>query len=223
MQTIPVINCHHKDFACAERKVRLAEGFATWVHVDVADGAFTFNKSWDDPGQWASLKTPLKLEVHLMVEKPEEVLGAWLDAGAKRVIFHLEAVRESHPKDTPATIAHIMDECAKRNVEVMLATNPETPNEMLEPYLNDFNAFQVLAVYPGPAGQPFLPMVLDKIEFLRAANPNARIEVDGGIVPETARRVKDAGADVVVAGTCIFTSADPKAAYEELVRIGTDI
>jgi len=220
MQTIPVINCHHKDFECVERKVRTAERFATWVHVDVADGAFTFNKSWDDPKQWASLKTPLKLEVHLMVLKPEDVLGAWLAAGAKRVIFHLEAIRESHPPtEVGAAIARVTDECAKRDAEMMLATNPETPNEALEPYLDNFREFQVLAVYPGPAGQPFLPTVLGKIEFLRAARPDARIEIDGGITPEVARRVKDAGADVVVAGSYIFGNADPKAAYGELQSI----
>lgn len=249
MNVIPVVNCHYKDFDCVKEKVAAAGAFSEWVHLDIADGAFTFGKSWNEPGELRSIVSPLKYEVHLMVERPEAVLDDWLAAGAKRIIFHLEAVRAGHPSagsanspqagsttlagtpqqssrqagqgDAPeAVIAEMLKKCSGRNVEVMLATNPETPAAALVPYLALFDGFHVLAqVAPGPGGQPFLPVVLEKISFLRSRCPGKMIEVDGGMVPETIRRVKDAGADTVVSGTYLFGSRDPKRSYEELCAI----
>lgn len=91
--------------------------------------------------------------------------------------------------------------------------------EDIVPYLKNFVAFQVLAVEPGPAGQKFLPFATEKVRFIREALPDAIIEVDGGMDLETARRVKDAGADTITSSHYIFDSADPKKAYEELSAI----
>ena len=101
----------------------------------------------------------------------------------------------------------------------MLASNPETPAKKLAPYCEHCKLFQVLAVHPGPASQKFLPLTLAKVRFLRRNVPDAIIEVDGGIIPATARRVAAAGADIAVAGSYIFGSNDPAAAYDDLVHL----
>jgi ribulose-phosphate 3-epimerase len=101
----------------------------------------------------------------------------------------------------------------------MLSSKPESMEEDIAPYLKHFHLFQVLAVQPGPAGQVFLPFVCEKIRFLREESPDAIIEIDGGMNPETARLVKDVGADTIVSSSYIFNAVDPKKAYEELCAI----
>lgn len=215
MQVIPVINCHDKDFDCVLAKISAAEKFlkkGDWLHLDASDGRFTLNKSWRNPTQWADLRSEFNLEVHLMVEEPEKQVEAWLAAGAKRLIVHAETITEQTAKS-------ILQRARKRGVEVMLASNPYTTTAELWPYLRLFSHYQVLAVEPGPAGQKFLPNVLSKIKFLRNFAPNAKIEVDGGMTPETAKEVKRAGANVIVSATYIFGSKNPKKAYKELCKI----
>ncbi len=215
MQALPVINCHDKDFECVLGKLALAKKFlkaGDWLHLDIGDGIFTFNKSWRNPTEWANLRSVFNLEVHLMVENPEKYVDAWTAAGAKRLIVHLETTGEDAAR-------RMVEKAKKRNVELMLASNPATPVSALWPYLKIFSHFQVLAVDPGPAGQKFTPTVLPKIRFLRNVAPNAMIEVDGGVTPEVAKLVKKAGANIVVAATYIFGSKNPEKAYKELRRV----
>ena len=210
MKVIPVINC--PDFHCAREKIKIARSFlndGAFLHLDVTDGAFTFHKTWADPTEWANLRAPFALEVHLMVERPEKYVEPWLAAGAKRFIVHVETVTES-------SFEEILKKCKKRGAELMLSSNPETAVRALEPFFKQTSHFQVLSVYPGPAAQKFLPLMLDKIRFLRRKVPGATIEVDGGITPATARRAKTAGADAVVSASYIFKSGDPAAAYKEI-------
>ena len=169
------------------------------------------------------LGTRVKLEVHLMVEEPETVLPLWLAAGAKRVIVHYEAIADPmHRKETidvTALIRAIRSECESHGATMMLAISPETPMEKVRPILRLCSEFQILAVHAGPPGQAFLPLSVEKIKFLRREAPHARIEVDGGIVPETASRVERAGANVVASGTYIFGDPDPRSAYTKLTHI----
>lgn len=174
------------------------------------DGVFTPNVTWGNLEEFSHLATELpmlRFEVHLMVANPEEVMESWLKAGAERVIVHIEAMSDPH---------RILETVKRTGGEVMLAINPGTSTEMLAPYLNSFPAFQVLAVPPGPSGQKFDESVLEKIKFLREKAPNAIIEVDGGINPETAKLAKEAGANILVSGAYVMGSPDPKGAYEEL-------
>lgn len=213
MNVIPVVNC--SDAACINERVAAAEKFLgrdELLHLDVTDGVFTAHKTANDPEVWKNMQTPFFLEVHLMVTRPEEYLASWIAAGAKRIIIHSEAIDEALAKK-------IIMSCGDSGTEVMLSSNPETSAESLAPYFPMFHAFQVLAVHPGAPGQELLPSVLEKITFLREALPGATIEVDGGIDPETTKKVKLAGADTVVSGTYIFKSADPKRAYETLKGI----
>ncbi len=213
MEVIPVINC--PDLPCAKERVAAAKAFlpeGTFFHLDVTDGAFTFHKTWMTPTRWAELRAPFKAEVHLMVEHPEKYIDPWLAAGAKRFVVHVETVERN-------MFEWILARCKERGAEVMLSSNPETPAKKLEPYLGRIKHFQVLAVHPGPAGQKFLPLTLEKVKFLRRHAPHAIIEVDGGIVPATARRANAAGADIVVSGDYIFKDDDPERAYQELVHM----
>ena len=148
-----------------------------------------------------------------MVEHPEKSLEAWISAGARRIIVHFETV-------TDESLVKIFDICDARGVGVALSSNPETTVGQLASYLKHFPMFQVLAVHPGLSGQPFLPLMLDKIKWLRREYPHAIIEVDGGMNAQTGRAVKDAGADIIVASNYLFgNGTDPKTAYEILKQI----
>lgn len=222
MEVIPVINC--PDVECIEKKVRVAEGFSEWAHLDVADARFTFGKSGGAPEGWRALNARVKLEVHLMVEEPEKAVPLWLAAGARRVVIHIEAIinpmhRRGKPGDPALLIREMQSQCASHGATLMLAISPETPMEKVKPFLKSFSEFQILAVHAGPPGQAFLPLSLEKIKFLRREAPHARIEVDGGINLATAAQVKDAGATVVVAGTYIFSSPEPIMGYRKLRNI----
>lgn len=212
MQIIPVINC--PDLACVQHKIELLKSFlpaGRFIHLDVADGAFTFHKTWNDPSLWGAMNVPFDLEVHLMVEHPEAAIAAWLAAGAKRFIVQAESI----DKDSLASMTRSVHAAG---ATMGLSSDPETPIRKLAPYLHSIRFFQVLAVNPGLAGQPFLPLMVPKIKWLRANAEHAIIEVDGGMNPATARLVKNAGADVVVSASYIFGNKKPKRAYEELER-----
>jgi ribulose-phosphate 3-epimerase len=213
MGVFPVINC--SDFESVKKTVDAARKFlpeGNFLHCDIADAAVTFHKTWNNPTDWARLRAPYELEVHLMVGRPEREIEAWIAAGVRRFIIHVENV-------TDESLLEIFNMADKRGVGVVLSSNPETPVKRLVPYLKQFSMFQVLAVHPGVSGQPFLPLSLEKIKWLRRERPRAIIEVDGGMNPETAQLVKDAGANIVVSSSYIFSSPDPAAAYKTLTSI----
>lgn len=145
-----------------------------------------------------------------MVENPDEVFESWFKAGAKRIIVHLESVKN------PEAISEI---AKSYDAEVMLAILPDTSAEKLLPYAKRFQYFQILCVSPGPSGQKFHEACLGKVKFLQEKLPGATIEVDGGINLETDRLAKDAGADILVSGAYILNSSDPEKAYKELSLI----
>ena len=215
LTVIPAINCPLGDTDCVSAKLKIADGFAKWIHLDVADGKFTFNKTWGDLRQFPIFKAQfpnMQWEIHLMVEDPEAEVMAWLQTGVARIIVHGEVCDS-------AMVGRLSGEAKKRGAELMISLNPETPVDRFLGYAPALRAFQVLAVLPGFAGQKFLPLAVQKIEFLRAEMPDAILEVDGGINYETARLVKAAGANIIVAASAIFESADPGKAYNELIGI----
>jgi ribulose-phosphate 3-epimerase len=213
MQIIPVINC--PDLAGVQERIEVMKSFLKkddYAHLDVADGVFTFHKTWSSPVAWRDMHVPFDLEVHLMVEHPEIWIEPWLVAGAKRFVVHAEVL-------TDRSFGIIAGPCKKNGVDIMISLNPETSVQALKPYLVDVKFFQVLAVTPGLAGQTFLPIALEKIMWIKRNVPHAIIEVDGGMNVETAKLVKDAGADVIVSSSYIFGSKDSKIAFEELKKI----
>lgn len=217
MNVIPVINC--PDIECVRKKLEVAKTFlrgGDLIHLDVTDGMFSAHKTWSDPFAWARLMSPFPLEVHLMVEQPEDHADDWFTAGARRLVVHIETV-------THASLHRLLDLAEGHRGEIMLSSMPGTDSAAFGPFIQKFGerlaAFQVLAVPPGAAGQRFEPEALEAVTSLRQWVPGATIEVDGGMDPETARLVKAAGADTIVSATYIFGSEDPKKAYEELRKI----
>ena len=137
-------------------------------------------------------------------------MDAWLGTGiVRRVIIHLEAMTDP---------VLILEKCKKYKADAVLSINPETEVERLFAH-TDFNAFQILAVHPGLAGQQFQPQSLAKLGFLRKKFPNAIIEVDGGINLETGKLVKQQGADMLVSASYIFKDQNPREAYERLKAV----
>ena len=217
MNVIPVINC--PDSECVQKKLEIAKTFlapGALIHLDVTDGVFSTHATWHDPFAWARLGSPFPLEVHLMVEQPEDHADNWFTAGARRLVVHAETV-------THASLRRLLDLADQRHGEIMLSSmpdaDPETVGRLAHGFGERITALQVLAVPPGAAGQKFLPNDLEKIMVLRQTSPNAIIEVDGGMNLETAQLVKTAGADTIVSASYIFGSKDPNVAYEELKAI----
>ncbi len=212
MQIIPAINCPDLEtliLQLDEISRFLPDG--GWVHIDIVDGMFSKNITWNDPSELSSLKPSypgLNFEIHLMVEDPDEFVEVWFMNGASRVIVHLEAVNNPD---------YILDIASRYDGEATLSIVPSTPADLLMPQVGSFSSFQILAVDPGFTGQEFSMESLEKIKFLRNVSPSAKIEVDGGINPETARLAKIAGADCAVSASYIFNNnISPEEAYEEL-------
>ncbi len=189
-------------------------GGADWIHVDVMDGRFVPNITLGPVVVAAARKaTRLPLDVHLMIVEPERYLEAFAAAGADVISVHVEA--STHLQRTLAEIRRL----GKRAGVVL---NPHTPESALQYVLEDCDLVLVMSVNPGFGGQAFLPAVLPKIERIRALIDRAGLavdlEVDGGVAPETARRVVDAGARVLVAGSAVFGERDRKAALSAIRR-----
>ena len=144
-----------------------------------------------------------------MVADPKPWVMRWFEAGAKRVIVHIESI-------TPQDILFLKG-FGKGKVGIALV--PATPLKKAEKYLEHFSFVQLLAVKPGYSGQRFDRKVLEKIVFLKALHPDSIVEIDGGVNATTAPTIKDAGADIIVSGSYIFEAEDKKAAYAVLKKI----
>ncbi|MBI3317599.1 MAG: ribulose-phosphate 3-epimerase [Candidatus Omnitrophica bacterium] len=196
------------DFArLAEETKRVEEAGADWIHLDVMDGHFVPNLTIG-PQAVSALRpvTGLPLDVHLMIEHPERYVSSFIEAGADRITIHAEAA-----EDLPGLVRQI----AHAGKKVGVALRPQTGIEALRPCLEEIDLALLMTVNPGFGGQAFMPEVLPKIEALRRIFKR-HIQVDGGINHETGRLTQSAGADVLVAGTYIFRSADPRQAIAAL-------
>ena len=185
-------------------------GGAEYIHFDVMDGIFVPNISIGIPVLKSLRKvTDAFLDVHLMIDPPVRYAKAFCDAGADLVTLHVES-------DTPENIGKALDIVRDCKRKTGLSVKPGTPAEALYPFLDKLDLILVMTVEPGFGGQSFMGGMLPKIRRLRDAIDSVgggiELEVDGGIDSKTARLVKDAGADVLVAGSAVFRAADRAAA-----------
>jgi ribulose-phosphate 3-epimerase len=201
----------------AEEVQEVEAAGADWIHFDVMDGSFVPNITLG-PSVVRAIRraTKLPIDVHLMIVEPERHLQAFADAGADMLSVPVEASR--HLQRALAQIRGL----GRRAGAVL---NPSTPEAAVRYVLDDLDLIVVMTVNPGFGGQEFLPSMLPKIRAVRAmideANRKVELVVDGGMREETAMRVVEAGARVLVAGTAVFAQKDRKAAIGALRQVAT--
>ena len=212
-----------KDFAEVQEKIDLIKDFVKTVQIDVCDGQFVPSATWpyrkeDDsfekivkeeeglPG-WEKLN----FEIDLMANKPEEKVEQWVQAGATRIIIHIEA---------RGNIEGAID-ILKDRIEIAVALNIDTPVSAIEPFKDKIQGIQLMGIDTiGFQHQPFDTKVIDKVKEVRAAYPDMSISVDGGVSLENGSALIEAGADRLVVGSAIFESDNYVDAVTNFKKLG---
>jgi ribulose-phosphate 3-epimerase len=201
------------DFSRLGEEIKKVEdGGADLIHVDVMDGHFVPNLTMGSVIlQWIKPYSKLPFDCHLMVTNPESYFESFEKAGADSISFHVEAV-----PDVKKTLA----ELSKTKCKKGLAINPDQPLSRLTPHLADIDLITVMSVFPGFAGQKFIETVLPKVkelaELKKKNNYRYEIEIDGGINEQTAVLAREAGAEILVAGSAVYKAQNPAAMIKAL-------
>ena len=201
------------DFLDVRSSIASLKGQHDWLHVDVMDGCFVPNITFG-PGFVSALRKGYPsevLDVHLMIEHPERLLEAFLDAGPDYLTVHIEADPHIH-----RTLSRIRERGAKAGVSI----NPGTPEELLRPLLPMVDLVLVMSVNPGFGGQSFIPSVMEKTKSLcrwrEAGHYSYVVEMDGGIGGGNAAEITLGGCDVLVMGSAVFGAQDPALFLREI-------
>jgi ribulose-phosphate 3-epimerase len=204
------------DFANIQRDVEMInESEADWFHIDIMDGVFVPNISFGMPVMAAMKKhTKKPMDVHLMIVNPDQYISTFKKVGADILTVHYEACTHLH-----RTLQAIKAEGMKAGV----ALNPHTPVHLLEDVIQDVDLVCIMSVNPGFGGQSFIENTYDKVKQLKALitkkGASTLIEIDGGVNIYNAKALIDAGADVLVAGSFVFKSDNPKATIKGLKAV----
>lgn len=200
------------DFLHLEKDVEMVNEYADIFHLDIMDGTFVPNISFGFPVVEAIAKAARKpLDVHLMIVHPEKYVERFAKAGAQYISFHYEAAQE----ESEAIIGQIQSLGVKAGIVI----NPDCPVEAIFPLLPKVDFVLIMSVFAGFGGQKFIPESLDRVRAVRAeldrlGRKDVPVEIDGGVGPANAAEIIRAGAEILVAGSSVFKSANPKEAIE---------
>ena len=201
------------DFANLQREITMInESEADWIHIDIMDGVFVPNLSMGLPVVEAIKRHARKpMDVHLMIVQPERFVEAFQKAGAATISIHIEACPHLHRN---------IQQIKQLGVKAGVALNPHTAVNQLEYIIKEIDLVCVMSVNPGFGGQKFIESTYQKIKELKKliaeTGSQALIEIDGGVNQANAKPLLEAGADVLVAGNFVFSSAEPKSIIHQL-------
>lgn len=202
------------DFLHLDKDIEMInESEAEWLHLDIMDGTFVPNISFGFPViEAVASKCTKKLDVHLMIERPEKFITQLQKLGAYMMNVHCEACPHLH---------RMIQQIKEAGMKAGVTLNPHTPLAAVEDILQDVDMVLLMTVNPGFGGQKFIEHSIDKVRRLRqmidSRGLHTLIEVDGGVNAETAPRLVEAGVDVLVSGSYVFKAADPKATIHNMI------
>ena len=226
LEIVPAIIA--KSFDELQEKIKLVEPYVKSVQIDIMDGIFTPEKSWNNPKELKNINTSLSIEAHLMIEDVESEIERWLDSGVERILAHWEAIEKLTVNRKQLTIEELVEnlsrKCTKKNVEFGIVLNLDTSvsalGKMLSVNCYLFSVVQLMSIAKiGEYGQPLDEKVIPKIRALKEQHLNVKISVDGGINSQNAKQILEAGADVLVVGSAIFGSEDVGRTIKELKKV----
>ena len=186
------------DFGKMREAAEMVGPHSAYLHMDIMDGHFVPNLTMG-PDLVKSLNGIAPLDVHLMVTNPIDFIEDFRDAGAEIISVHVEA---NNPLKA-------LESIKKNNIKAGIALNPSTAESSIEPFIDLVDLILVMSVEPGYCGQDFHEDAIERVKHYKKTYPNKIIEVDGGVSPSNSKRLADAGADILVAGSAIFKADNP--------------